>query len=71
MTSVGFPVGEELSLEDEKLDSVVQSINDLVRRGNRAESPLAILFPFVTKLFPSYFRKVMNNVVGEDFVQRK
>jgi hypothetical protein len=51
-------VGEELSLEDEKLNQVVQGINNLVRVGNKSEGPVAILFPWLVKAFPNLFIKV-------------
>jgi hypothetical protein len=51
-------VGEELALDDEKANHVVQSINDLVRRGNVGESLFALLFPGLVKTFPGIFVKV-------------
>ncbi len=51
-------MGEELSLEDEKLNQVVQGINNLVRVGNKSEGPVAILFPWLVKAFPNLFIKV-------------
>jgi hypothetical protein len=56
-------VGEELALEDEKANHVVQSINDLVKRGNVGENIVAILFPGIVKTFPKFFAKVFMNEI--------
>ena len=64
-------MGEELALEDEKLNSVVQSINDLVRKGSVTESPIAILFPSLIRAFPQLFVKVNDVILAPTACQGK
>ena len=51
-------VGEELDLEDEKLNVVVKAFNEQIREGSSSEKPIVILFPFIAKAFPILFFKV-------------